>query len=71
MNKLIQITKIALLTIILAEEVRKAIGKRDMKVSLKISNLKDFYKLAESAVLENDIQKLKHFKPTFDLESKC
>ena len=66
MKKLIQYTKIALLTIILAEEVRKAM-KSEINLNVKINNLDEIEQLLNKSLSSNK-NYVKDFIPNFVLD---
>ncbi|UBH14881.1 hypothetical protein [Macrococcus armenti] len=61
MNKL-HLLKIALLIVILVEEIKRAISGQKVRVNLKITNIDEF----KDAIKENNISAISEFKPILD-----
>ncbi|ARQ04370.1 hypothetical protein CA207_11190 [Macrococcoides caseolyticum] len=61
MNRL-QTLKIALLIVILAEEIKRAIRGQKVRVNLKITNIGEF----KDAIKENNLSAIRDIKPILD-----
>ncbi|UBH10629.1 hypothetical protein [Macrococcus armenti] len=61
MRKL-QALKIALLIIVLVEEIKRAVSGQKVRVNLKITNIDEF----KDAIKENNISAISEFKPILD-----